>query len=240
MPTQTMKNGTERNQKMTGKSGACALTMTTKTCDEQNEQHDAPVQRQPRFCTIDVTGFQGGLGMTIHVGTEQLKQFSCVSSAVLQIGDDTIEVMGDSHANLHWINKQTNANLDNGVNGHPVSHRKKNSKQHEVIVDLDGDKSILMKTFEKFVRERHRKSMDFQRWVKIINNPALSIGSTSTEDKTSLLSLLAAVTGTVLIAQYFSSKQLKIWCHHGACSCHTFTFHFTLKNQQHDRMWVQN
>ena len=67
------------------------------------QQHDAPVQMQPPFCTIDVTGFQGGLGMTIHVWTEQLKQFSCVSSAVLQIGDDTIEVMGDSHANLHIL-----------------------------------------------------------------------------------------------------------------------------------------
>ena len=101
-------------------------------------------------------GFQGGLGMTIHVRTKQIKQFSCVSSAVLQIGDDTIEVMGDSHANLYWINKQTNANLDNGVNGCPVLCRKINSKQHEFIVDLGGDKSILMKTFEKFLFVRGR------------------------------------------------------------------------------------
>ena len=97
-------------------------------------------------------GFENGLGMNIHVRTKQLKQFSYVSAVVLQIGDDTLEVMGDNHDAPYWINKQENAGLDQGINGFPISHRKVHSKQDEFIVSLGDDKSIVMKTFKKFVR----------------------------------------------------------------------------------------
>ena len=96
-------------------------------------------------------GFQEGLGMAIHVRTKQLKQFSYVSSAVLQIGDDTLEVMGDINKNLYWINKQENANLNKGINGYPIFHRKVNSKQHEFTVDIGSNSSIVIRTFKKFV-----------------------------------------------------------------------------------------
>ena len=97
-------------------------------------------------------GFENGLGMNIHVRTKQLKQFSYVSTAVLQIGDDTLEVMGGNHGSLHWINKEANAELDKGISGFPISHHKANSQQDEFIVHLGGDKAIVMKTFKKFVR----------------------------------------------------------------------------------------
>jgi hypothetical protein len=96
--------------------------------------------------------FQQGLGMDIHVRTKQLKQFSYVSSAVLQIGDETLEVMGDNHENLYWINKDASGSLEKGISGYPISYHKVNSKQHEFVVDLGGQKSIVIKTFKKFVR----------------------------------------------------------------------------------------
>jgi hypothetical protein len=96
--------------------------------------------------------FQEGLGMDIHVRTKQLKQFSYVSSAVLRIGDETLEVMGDIHNSLYWVNKQPNASLEGGIHGYSISYRKVNSKQHEFVVQLGNDRSIVLKTFKKFVR----------------------------------------------------------------------------------------
>jgi hypothetical protein len=100
--------------------------------------------------------FDKKLGMDIHVRTEQLKQFSYVSSAVLRIGDDTLEVMGGNEDNLYWINQQANKNLDDGIvgflSGYPVFYKKVNSKQYEFTVKIGGKKSIVITTFKKFVR----------------------------------------------------------------------------------------
>lgn len=75
--------------------------------------------------------------------------------AILRIGDDTLEVMGGTHANLYWINKQPSSNVDNGIigliNGYPISLQKVNSKQYEFIVDLGDNSSIILKIFKKFV-----------------------------------------------------------------------------------------
>ena len=101
--------------------------------------------------------FENGLGLNIHVRTKQLKQFSYVSAAVLQIGEDTLEVMGDNHETLYWINEEPNAELDEGINrllisGYPISHHKVNSKETEFVVDLGGGTAIVMKSYKKFVR----------------------------------------------------------------------------------------
>jgi len=98
--------------------------------------------------------FHDDLGMDIHVRTKPLKEFSYVSSAVLRIGDDTLEVTGDIHENLYWINKEQ-GNMDSGIigliNGYPISVQKANAKQYEFVVDLGDSTSIILKTFKKFV-----------------------------------------------------------------------------------------
>jgi hypothetical protein len=100
--------------------------------------------------------FEKGLGMDIHVRTEQLKQYSYVSSAVLRIGDDTLEVMGGNDDSSHWINQQANENSDDGIigflSGYPIVYKKINSKQHEYTVKIGGAKAIVMTTFKKLVR----------------------------------------------------------------------------------------
>jgi hypothetical protein len=101
-------------------------------------------------------GFENGLGMDIHIRTEQLKQFSYVSSAVLRIGVDTLEVMGGNQESSYWINKQAINNLDRGIvgllSGYPIVHEKLNSKQHQYTVNIGKDEAIVMTTFKKFVR----------------------------------------------------------------------------------------
>lgn len=101
--------------------------------------------------------FQEDLGMNIHVRTKQLNQFSYVSSAVIRIGDDTFEVMGDNEDRLYWINQQFGqGNVDDSIigflSGYPIIYKKLNSKQHEYTVTIGDDVSIVMKTYKKFVR----------------------------------------------------------------------------------------
>jgi len=99
--------------------------------------------------------FQEGLGLDIHVRTKKLKQFSYISAAALRIGNESLEVMGNIHQNLYWINKQQSKNTDEGIvgeiNGYDIKYKKVNSKQHEFIINL-GSTSITMKTYKNFVR----------------------------------------------------------------------------------------
>ena len=100
--------------------------------------------------------FQNGLGMDIHIRTKQLKQFFYVSSSVLRIGDDTLEVMGDLKKNLYWINQKATENVDNGIvgfiSGYSIHSKQINSKQYEFIVDIGNKLLVIMKTFKNFVR----------------------------------------------------------------------------------------
>jgi len=96
-----------------------------------------------------------GLGMDIHIRTKQLKQFSYIGSAVLRIGDETLEVKGDINKSLFWINKQEGSIVDDSdivgtISGYPISYKKSNAKQYEYVVDLNGP-SIVMKTFKSMV-----------------------------------------------------------------------------------------
>jgi hypothetical protein len=103
-------------------------------------------------------GFENGLGMDIHIRTEQLKQFSYVSSAVVRIGSDTLEVMGGNEECSNWINRQDIDILDEGIvgflSGYPIVYEKLNSKQYEYTVKIGKDRAIVLTTFKKFVRVR--------------------------------------------------------------------------------------
>jgi len=99
--------------------------------------------------------FQKGLGLNIYVRTKQLKQYSYISSAVLQVGDESLEVMGDIHKNLYWINKKQGKDTNKEgivgeINGYEIKYQKMNSKQHEFIIYVVGA-SITMRTYKNFV-----------------------------------------------------------------------------------------
>lgn len=84
-------------------------------------------------------------------------EFSSISAAVLQVGDESLEVIGDTKDSLFCINKQPcKRNVDNGIvgviSGYPISYEELNSKQDEFIVDLGGNASITMRTLAKLVR----------------------------------------------------------------------------------------
>jgi len=159
--------------------GACYLRKSTTCgryekkgidCYEKQTTESALASGDPHFVTwwgrkfdfhgicdlllLQNPGFEQGVGLHIHVRTKQIKQFSFISTAVLQIGNDSLEVTGDIHENLFWINKRVSKKTDEGIvgkiNGYGIKYHKVHLKQHEFFIDL-GDASITMKTYKSFV-----------------------------------------------------------------------------------------
>lgn len=97
-------------------------------------------------------GFKNGLGMDIHMRTKFTRQWSYIDTAVIRIGDETLEVGGGGDKNRYWINKVANGDLSKGISGFPISFEQVNSKQREFTVDLGGGEAISFKTWKDFVR----------------------------------------------------------------------------------------
>jgi len=94
---------------------------------------------------------RNGLGMDIHIRTKFVKEWSYIDSAVLRIGDETLEVMGGKK-NQYWINKVEGEDLDHGIAGFPITFEQINSKSGMFKVDLKHGLSVVFKSFGSFVR----------------------------------------------------------------------------------------
>jgi hypothetical protein len=95
--------------------------------------------------------FHDGLGMDIHIRTKFTLEWSYIYSAVLQIGDETLEVMGGKK-NQYWINKVEGKDLSHGISGFSITFEEVNSKTREFRVDLKDGSVILFKTFNNFIK----------------------------------------------------------------------------------------
>jgi len=94
--------------------------------------------------------FDNGVGMDIQVRTKRTKQWSYISSAVLKIGEETLEVKGDRKGCQYWINSVAGGDLQS-LNGFTVTHNQINANTMEFIVYLNGDQRIVLKTFKEMV-----------------------------------------------------------------------------------------
>jgi len=109
--------------------------------------------------------FQEDLGVDIHIRTKFTQQWSYISSAVIRIGDESLEVMGGDE-NRHWINKVEGKDLADGISGFPIIFNQANSLSREFRIDLMDGSSISIKTFRDFVRvdvEVVTKSIEFEK-----------------------------------------------------------------------------
>jgi len=95
--------------------------------------------------------FHDGLGMDIHIRTKFTLEWSYIYSAVLQIGHETLEVMGGKK-NQYWINKVEGKDLSHGISGFSITFEEVNSKTREFRVDLKDGSVILFKTFNNFIK----------------------------------------------------------------------------------------
>lgn len=98
--------------------------------------------------------YSNSLGMDIHVRSKKTRQWSYVSTAVLRIGDDTLEVAGRKDGNTFWVNgvegKKKIAAAT--ISGHQVTYQKLNEQQELYTVYLQNQEKIVFKTWKDMVR----------------------------------------------------------------------------------------
>ena len=100
---------------------------------------------------LDVPNFGGGgsLGLHVDIRTTIRYDYSFIESAVLRIGNDTLEVSSFGQYGLGGID---HADLeDASLAGFPVVHTKKSSKHHVFDVILGDQSNITISTFKDLV-----------------------------------------------------------------------------------------
>jgi len=89
-------------------------------------------------------------GITVQVRTKATPLWSYIESAVVQIGQDRLEVAGGQDDNHYWVNGEYQGNLNElavDVKFHQV-----NARQRDFVVDFGEGTLLKFKTFHKYVR----------------------------------------------------------------------------------------
>lgn len=111
---------------------------------------------------IDNPGFANGLGMTVHIRTKINTWWSFIETAVIRIGNDTLEVIGGdhNHGNRYWINGERGDQdlaethtFKGKMAGFDLHFRQITKKQRRFYMDFDhkGD-AVSIETFKDLVR----------------------------------------------------------------------------------------
>lgn len=104
--------------------------------------------------------FKEGLGMDIHIRTKIEDFWSSVESAVIKLGDETLEIKAEPGSD-EWLwhnGKEVTRNMEDGWNrghlsGYLYRYKQSTRNVRDVFIHLKGSKEILvMKTFKSFVR----------------------------------------------------------------------------------------
>lgn len=88
--------------------------------------------------------YSNGQGMRIHIRTKQVRWWSYVESAVIQIGNETLEVRGGLGSSDYWINGEKGPkNIDSGIlektiAGHKIRYRVLSDITFQYKIFLNG------------------------------------------------------------------------------------------------------
>jgi hypothetical protein len=131
---------------------------------QEDKPHDGTVHGDPHFKTwrgkrydfhgacdlifIQSKGFESGLGLDVHIRTKMRGDMSYISSAVLRIGSDVLEVESQG---LYYLNGVANAELPSEFSGFEFLHTQPTDKQHVFEVHLGGRERIKLKTYKELV-----------------------------------------------------------------------------------------
>jgi len=100
--------------------------------------------------------FDNNKGMDVHVRTKIRFSWSYIESAILKIGQDTLEIMGGD-MRRYWINGvfgSSGKEFPIKIGGYTVDYVKKArgpSKQRIYTVDLGNGEKVILKTYKDFV-----------------------------------------------------------------------------------------
>jgi hypothetical protein len=92
--------------------------------------------------------FESGLGLDVHIRTKMRRDMSYISSAVLRIRTDVLEVESQG---IYYINGVAGAVLPSEFGGFEFLHTQPTDKQHVFEVHLGGKERIKVKTYKDFV-----------------------------------------------------------------------------------------
>lgn len=107
---------------------------------------------------VDTPSFSDGLGLKVHIRTslDPSHSWSYISSAVIQVGDNTIEVTGgDDTAPTYWINSQEAKDVQDGeelLGDFPILFKRIKDHQARVRLDIGNGNAIAIETYKRFVR----------------------------------------------------------------------------------------
>jgi len=101
--------------------------------------------------------FSNGLGMHVHIRTKinRDNSWSSIDSAVIQVGDHKLEVVGGAGGGSYWINNGEKTQLQTGnaaLGEFPVHFVRINDHQTRLRIDLGNRDAIAIETFKDFVR----------------------------------------------------------------------------------------
>ncbi|CAB9524339.1 expressed unknown protein [Seminavis robusta] len=89
---------------------------------------------------------------------EEQRRLKAPSPTVVQIGDDTLEVMGGMEPKQHWVNGKAGDKLDESklmsftIGGYPVRFRQLTDKSFQFKIFLPNDQNIVLKAVKDFMR----------------------------------------------------------------------------------------
>merc|ERR1712151_217492 len=96
-----------------------------------------------------------GIGMDIHVRTDNIGMTSYIHAAVVRIGDDTLEVMGGEDEIRFWVNKENaDPSIPTAISGYPVTFSKQSPNSRQLVIDLGTDGEIKIKARNSMVSVR--------------------------------------------------------------------------------------
>jgi hypothetical protein len=97
---------------------------------------------------VQSNAFKSRLGLDVHIRTHMRRDMSYISSAVLRIGSDVLEVQSQG---LYYLNGVCNAELPSEFSGFDFFHSQPTDTQHTFEVHLGGRERIKLKTYKDFV-----------------------------------------------------------------------------------------
>jgi len=102
---------------------------------------------------LDNPSFDNGLGMTIHIRTSIKASWSFIDTAVVRIGDNSLEIKGGTPSfSLNQGERKELQTEDAALGDFAIRFRRINDHQSTARVDLGNGDAVSIETFKHFVR----------------------------------------------------------------------------------------
>lgn len=97
---------------------------------------------------VDAPHFETDLPMSINIRTKVRYEYSYIESAVIKLGEETLEVGSWGE---YFLNGVEGAILPSTIAGYPITKTMESEKQHKFAIHITDDEIIELKTFKDWV-----------------------------------------------------------------------------------------